>query len=77
MSVKKVEMFTVLCDNCGEDVCQGQEYSCWNDEGYAKEIAMESGYISEDDKHYCEDCYEYDDEDNLVIKTVAKKQKSL
>lgn len=77
MSVKKVEMFTVICDNCGKDVCEGQEYSCWNDEQGAKEIAMESGYITEGDKHYCEDCYEYDDEDNLVIKTVLHKQRSL
>lgn len=58
MSVKKVEMFTVVCDNCGADVCEGQEYSCWNDELSAKEIAMESGYITEGEKYYCEDCYE-------------------
>lgn len=77
MSVKKVEMFTVVCDNCGVDNGKDQEYSCWGDEGYAKEQAMESNWIEEGDKHYCEDCYEYDDEDNLVIKTVLHKQRSL
>lgn len=77
MSVKKVEMFTVVCDNCGVGVCEDQEYSCWNDEGYAKEKAMECNWIEEGDKHYCEDCYEYDDEDNLIIKTVLHKQRSL
>lgn len=77
MSLKKVEMFTVVCDNCEEQVCKHGEYSCWIDELSAKEVAMESGYLQEGDKHYCEDCYEYDDEDNLVIKTVLHKQRSL
>lgn len=77
MSIKTVEMFTVICDNCGVDVAKDQEYSCWNDEGYAEEQAMESDWIEENGNHYCDDCYEYDDEDNLIIKTVVQKQKSL
>ena len=76
MAIKKVEMFTVVCDNCGADVNEGQEYSCYSDEGYAKEVAMEANWIKENDKHYCEDCWEYDDEDNLVIKSITQKQKS-
>lgn len=66
--VKQVTMFTIICDNCGRDVNEGQEYSCWNDKGYAEDIAMEADWIKEDDKHFCPDCYTYDDDDNLIIK---------
>lgn len=29
MSVHKVEMFTVICDNCKKDIGAEQEYSWW------------------------------------------------
>lgn len=58
-------MFTVVCDNCGKDVNEGEEYSCWNDIMFAEDIAMEVGWIKEDDRHYCPDCFTYDD-NNLV-----------
>lgn len=77
MSVKKVEMFTVVCDNCSKNLMKHGEFSCWSDELSAKEVVMESNWLEEKDKYYCEDCYEYDDEDNLVIKTVLYKQRSL
>lgn len=64
--VKEVKMFTVICDNCGVDVNDGAEYSCWNDEGYAEEIAEASGWITIEDKHYCPECFTFDDDDNLV-----------
>lgn len=65
-------MYTVVCDNCGVDVNEGQEYSCWNDKGYAQEIAMESEWIKEGGEHYCPKCYTYDDEDNLIINQPTK-----
>lgn len=68
MAIKKVEMFTVVCDNCKLDIGTVGEFAAWNDELGAKEVAMESGWIREEEKHYCPDCYEYDDEDNLEIK---------
>ena len=67
--IKEVTMYTVVCDNCGKDVNQNAEYSCWNDKGFAQDIAIASHWINEDDKHYCPDCFTYDDDDNLVIKT--------
>jgi len=65
--IKIVKMYTIICDNCGKDVNEGEEYAAWNDEGFAQDIAMEADWIKEDDKHYCTDCYEYDDDDNLII----------
>lgn len=72
MSIEKIEMFTVICDNCKKSADEGTEYSCWNDKNYAEEIAMEAGYISEEDSHYCKECYSYDDEDNLILKALKK-----
>jgi hypothetical protein len=77
MSIKKVEMFTVICDNCGKSADEGSEYSCWNEDTFAEVIAMESGWLAENDLHYCPDCFDYDDEDNLVIKTQKPQQPHL
>lgn len=66
--IKEVIMYTVICDNCQKDVNENQEYSCYNDEMNANDIAMESNWIKCGDKHYCADCYEYDDNDELSIK---------
>ena len=66
--IKEVKMFTVICDNCGEDVCDGEDYSCWGEIGHVKDIAKESDWEEMDGKDYCPDCYEYDEEDNLIIK---------
>lgn len=74
MSVKKVEMYTVVCDNCGVSADEGTEFSCWNDENYATDVAMESGFIRENESHYCQDCYSYgDDDDELIIDKSRKK----
>jgi len=72
--IKEVTMYTVICDNCGKDLCEGQEFSCWNDDLTAHELAMEENWIKEESKHYCPDCYDYDDNDNLVINESRKKE---
>lgn len=67
MSVQKVEMFTVICDNCQESADKGTDYSCWNDENQAKDVAMEANFTNENGLDYCPKCYEYNDEDELII----------
>ena len=55
--IEKVEMYTVVCDNCGEDAgCDNEDGSCWNDKAVAEEIALGSEWIKEDEKHYCPNC---------------------
>ena len=66
--IKEVKMYTVVCDGCGKDSNENAQYSCWSDEIYAKDVAMEANWISEGENHYCTDCYHYDDEDNLILK---------
>jgi hypothetical protein len=71
--IQKVEMYTVICDNCKIDAAFEDEYSCWSEINFAVENAKDCDWIEEDDKHYCPKCYSYDDEDNLVINTERTK----
>ena len=73
MSIEKVKMFTVICDNCKESADEGSDYSCWNDENGAKEVAMEAGFINENGNDYCHKCYNYNDEDKLEINSERTK----
>lgn len=66
--IKELKMYTVVCDKCGISADDGTEYSCWSDESFAWDVASDSSWIEEQDKHYCPDCYFYDDNDNLIIK---------
>ena len=65
--IKEVKMYTVVCDNCGRDVNENADYSCYNDKVFAQDVAMESDWLKEGDKHYCPNCFTYDDEDNLIV----------
>ena len=66
--IKEVKMYTVICDCCGKDACAGTDYASWNESSYVEEIAVEDGWLCDDEHHYCPECYEFDDEDNLVVK---------
>jgi len=44
-------MYTVICDNCGADSNYDADYSCWSDESYAEDCALESGWIEHDGEH--------------------------
>lgn len=65
--IKKVEMFTMVCDNCG-NVLECNGIVAWTDDCSAKEMAMENGFIKHGIKDICEKCWQYDDNDNIVIK---------
>jgi len=70
--IKEIKMFTIICDNCGKDVCDGEEFSCWNDEGYVKDCASDADWVEHNNGDYCPNCYEYDDNDELIFKTKTK-----
>ena len=74
MSIEKITMFTVICDNCKESADEGSDYCAWNDENNAKEVAMNSGFINDNGNDYCVNCYSYNDEDELIINTERTKE---
>ncbi len=75
--IQEVIMFTVVCDNCGKDCNENQEYSCWNDKMHARDIAMESDWEISGDTHYCPLCWSHDDNDNIVIDESRKGLKKI
>jgi len=71
--IKEVIMYTVICDNCGVDANKDTEYSCWNDKGSAWDVAMDSDWTEHEGKHYCPDCFSYDDDDNIQLRKIEPK----
>jgi hypothetical protein len=65
--IKEIEMYTVICDGCGKDSNENAPYAAWGCKQHALDIAMEEGYYRDGDEHYCTDCHEFDDEDNLIL----------
>ena len=68
--IKEVKMYTVICDNCGKNALENDEYSCWSVPFAATEIADEKGWYNDNQtcENYCDECWQYDDDDNLIIK---------
>jgi len=66
--IKPVTIYTVICDRCGKDSADGTDYSGWNDKEYSVDCATDDNWIVLDDNHYCPDCHEYNDDDELTIK---------
>lgn len=62
MFVQRI-FYGVKCDKCGIQYEEG-EYSYWWAEYESIESAKDEGWIEKDDKHYCQDCHEVEDEEN-------------
>ena len=72
--IKTVTMYSVVCDRCGKTfIDEFNGIVAWLDEGNAKEQAMESEWAEIGDKHYCTDCYEFDEK---LDEYVPKKERS-
>lgn len=68
--IKEVTMYTVICDRCGKDACEGQEYSCWEDEFAAREMCCHDDWHEINDKDYCPACVTWNaDESELIPKS--------
>lgn len=67
MMIKEVTMYTAICDNCGANICDGTEYAGWCKDGIQAELDSEN-WLEIDGKQYCNDCCEYDDNDELILK---------
>ena len=63
MSLMKEYFFNIKCDVCG-CLCDDE---LWNtDIRRIKEIAVETGWIKLGGKDYCQDCWKYDEDDNII-----------
>ncbi len=61
-------MFAAKCDRCNAEVMENNEYSCYGDKEMIKDEMRESNWhFSDDDKHYCPDCFTVNDKDEYEI----------
>lgn len=73
--IKPVTMYSVVCDRCGKPfIDEFNGIVAWLDEGTAKEQAMESEWVEIGDKHYCPDCYEFDDNSEKYVPVCVKTE---
>lgn len=63
MIIKRI-FHNVQCDHCGALL---DEEMWWDDADAFKETFLgEFGWIECEGRHYCQDCWHHDDEDNIV-----------
>ena len=67
--IKEVIVYTVICDKCGKANAENSGHCGWTDKSYALDEALDYEWEMIDNKHYCPDCYEYDeDADEYKVK---------
>lgn len=70
--IKPVTMYSVVCDRCGKTFVADDSIA-WTDKQSAIFYALESQWLEIGGKHYCPDCYEFNDElDEYVPKFIYK-----
>lgn len=67
--IKEAKIYTVICDNCKKDLFEGSEYAGYTSEKYTLDVAKEAGWIEHNENNYCPDCYDWDDFDDIFIRT--------
>lgn len=74
MSLIEEKLYTIQCDNC-KDAYQDDDsgFGWWMDYSDAWEKANNDGWTLEEDKHYCDKCHHYNDEDELIINSERTK----
>ena len=71
--IKTVTTYSVVCDRCGKTFIANGGVA-WDDKQLTIFYALESEWKEIGDKHYCPDCYEFDDElDEYVPKKKGDK----
>lgn len=53
----------IQCDHCGKML---DDEFWWDEQQGMPSILNECGWIECEGRHYCDQCWEYDDDDNIV-----------
>ena len=68
----KIECVTISCDNCGKNYENYNGFTIFVDKDTALDNAQNDGWITEEEKHYCEECHSFNDNDELQLKPINK-----
>jgi ribosome-binding protein aMBF1 (putative translation factor) len=73
-----MDYFSVVCDRCGVDAFEDADHSAWSSAASAREHADWDDWKEIDDKDYCFQCYELDENtDEYVVKAPTRQQRGL
>lgn len=67
--IKEHKVFTFICDNCKCDLFDNEDSIGITDIDIVSSIADASNWIIDGDKHYCPDCYFFDEDNKIEIKS--------
>lgn len=70
MSYIPAIFYAVKCDRCGEHF-EG-EYEYYTDASDARDASQEEGWVGIGGKHYCTNCYEEKDGENVPLKRLPQ-----
>lgn len=74
MSLFEEKAYGIQCDRCREIFEHPiTGFTIWVDTGAAFEYAQEYSWIEHEGKHYCPECYEYDLNEEIVIKPIDQQ----
>ena len=59
--IKQVTYYDIICDRCGKSFSD-ESHTCYHDTDIAEVTAIFRDWLARGHKHYCPECYEYDDE---------------
>lgn len=59
--------YGIKCDACGKEFEDGEGYSHYDERCFIEDMALSSEWISVRGKHYCDKCYKYGDNDELIL----------
>jgi len=77
--IYKVEVFAAKCDNCKKEwIDDINDFSYMGDVSTMAECLMEDSWETietkgEEDKHYCPDCFYFNEEDEFVLRIEKQK----
>jgi len=66
IDIQRETTFTMICDNCKKQL-EDQENCTWLSVSKLNEVADASSWFNDDGLHYCPSCYEFDDNDQLIL----------
>ena len=67
--IRKQDFFNIECDHCGAML---DEENWWDDKETCESLLTECNWKKLGDRQYCDECWEYDDDDNIVTKDGRK-----
>lgn len=70
--IKPIIVYTIICDGCGADISNGDEFAGWSDPDIVMEYHEGKDWIEQEGDHYCPLCWEWDSEEENKVPTNAK-----